>query len=129
MLSKRLAPQPGLPPAVATMRQAIASAAIDCDYARLDTLAHSKYGFRVGFHEEVRLETYLRNESTLMKTLVDLLNEPYTTGHAVNERTQEEANTRVYFWPKVELPPDRYFYGYFVTITEDGDWSAYGLAD
>jgi hypothetical protein len=151
--SASLEPQPGLPDPVEEVRQAIAEAAVRCDYGRLATLAREggeQFTFTFGDADDPA--QYWRREEAAggepMKFLVGMLERPYGLVSA--------GDLNLYVWPSAatypswaEVPPEarnalrplygdedfqqfaRFgsYIGYRVGITDTGGWLYFVAGD
>ena len=151
--SASLEPQPGLPDRVEEVRQAIAEAAVRCEYGRLAELALAEgeqFTFSFGAADDPA--EYWRTEEAAggepMKFLAGMLDRPYgrVTAGGLN----------LYVWPSAatypswaEVPPEARnalrplygdedfqqfaqfgsYIGYRVGITETGDWLYFVAGD
>jgi len=146
-----LADQPGLPPAVADMREQIWQAAVVCDYGSLTNLASPEFTFSYGLGGEPALY-WIELEAAgdePMRYLTETLDLPFTTADAGDLGT-------IYVWPSAFTYPawtdvpqaDRdalatlyddadfgdwelfgSYIGYRVGITEDGEWIYFVAGD
>ena len=151
--SASLEPQPGLPDPVEDVRQAIAEAAVRCEYGRLAALTREggkQFTFTFGDADDPA--QYWRGEEAAgrepMKFLVGMLERPY--GQVSAE------DLILYVWPSAatypswaEVPPEARnalrplygdqdfqqfaqfgsYIGYRVGITETGDWLYFVAGD
>jgi hypothetical protein len=151
--SASLEPQPGLPDQVEEVRQAIAEAAVRCDYGRLAALAREggeQFTFTFGDADDPA--QYWRREEAIggepMKFLAGMLDRPYGQVSA--------GDLILYVWPSAatypswaEVPPEARnalrplygdedfqqfaqfgsYIGYRVGITETGDWLYFVAGD
>jgi hypothetical protein len=151
--SASLEPQPGLPDRVEEVRQAIAEAAVHCEYGRLAALAREggdQFTFTFGAADDPA--QYWRREEEAgrepMKFLAGMLDRPYGQVSA--------GDLILYVWPSAgtypswaEVPPEARnalrplygdeefqqfaqfgsYIGYRVGITETGDWLYFVAGD
>ncbi len=145
-LSADLPAQDGLPEAVATLRDRIAAAAVDCDYDALQALAlEGSTGFTASYGSETSAADFWRGEEERggkpLARLVQILATPYG---------RNEAN--FYAWPSAytERPTEAQwlslagiythdeiasfkelgsYLGYRVGITPSGDWQFFVAGD
>lgn len=146
-----LAPQPGLPPAVARIRSEIAAAAVACDYARLEALALAgQPGFRTSFGNGADPADYWARLEAAGEEPLRMLVRTLTLPHA--RESYDPGDPAIYVWPSVhaadpaeadwraleglytaeEIAGFRElggFLGWRVGIADDGDWLFFVAGD
>lgn len=145
-LSAGLPAQPGLPEAVATIRDAIAAAAVACDYDRLQELAlEGSGGFTASYGAETSAADFWRGEEERggrpLARLVQVLATPFGRNEAglyawpsayTDQPTEEQWNALEGIYTHDEIASFKElgsYLGYRVGITPGGDWQFFVAGD
>lgn len=145
-LSADLPAQDGLPAAVATLRDRIAAAAVDCDYDTLQALAlEGSTGFTASYGSETSAADFWRGEEERggkpLARLVQILGTPYGRNEAdfyawpsayTDRPTEAQWLSLEGIYTPAEIASFKElgsYLGYRVGITPAGDWQFFVAGD